>query len=488
MRVQWIVTAVILLIPLGGAVINNRVRVASFDACSAFTHAGACTLALSPIRAMDMLTAKPEMSNQTCAVSNPNFGQGNDPPANARPRTADGLTRLGSSPASPAEAKRPNIIFVLADDLSLDLVQCMPHVLKMQKDGVTFANYLVTNSLCCPSRSSIFTGRFPHNTGIYLNSGPDGGYLEFLKRGLEDATFVSALTAAGYHTAMLGKYLNGYRPQEHRVAPWWNEWDVAGGGATDGIAPYLGFNYDLNQNGKIVHYASRPADYLTDVLSTRAVNFIKQQTSGAPFMIEISTYAPHSPSTPAPRDADAFSGLRAPRTPAFNAVPDTDAPKWLQRLPPLSNVDLAVIDIEYRKRAQSVLAIDAMIGAVQAAVAEIGASGDTYFVFSSDNGYHMGEHRMMPGKLTAYDTDIHVPLIVTGPRVPGGHIVEDIVQNIDLCPTFTELGFATAPPQVNGRSLAPLLRGEKVEGWRTLALVEHRGPVRGLVDPDLPGI
>ena len=226
MRVQWIVTAVILLIPLGGAVINNRVRVAFFDACSAFTHAGACTLALSPIRAMDMLTAKPEMSNQTCAVSNPNFGQGNDPPANSRPRTADGLTRLGSSPASPAEAKRPNIIFVLADDLSLDLVQCMPHVLKMQKDGVTFANYFVTDSLCCPSRSSIFTSHFPHNTGIYLNSGPDGGYLEFLKRGLEDATFVSALTTAGYHTAMLGKYLNGYKPQEHRVAPWWNEWDV----------------------------------------------------------------------------------------------------------------------------------------------------------------------------------------------------------------------------------------------------------------------
>src|SRR5262249_38937068 len=99
-----------------------------------------------------------------------------------------------------------------------------------------------------------------------------------------------------------------------------------------------------------------------------------------------------------------------------------------------------------------------------------------------------GEHRMRPGKMTAYNTDIHVPLIVTGPRVPGGHIVEDIVQNIDLCTTFTELGFASAPPEVDGRSLVPLLRAEKVEGWRTLALVEHRGPVRGLVDPDLPGI
>jgi arylsulfatase A-like enzyme len=128
-----------------------------------------------------------------------------------------------------------------------------------------------------------------------------------------------------------------------------------------------------------------------------------------------------------------------------------------------------------------------MLGALQQAVAAIGAADNTYFVFSSDNGYHMGEHRMMPGKMTAYDTDIHVPLIVTGPGVPAGRAVYEIVQNIDLCPTFAELGFAAAPASIDGRSLAPLLRGEKPEGWRTLALVEHRGPVRNLADPDLPG-
>jgi len=94
---------------------------------------------------------------------------------------------------------------------------------------------------------------------------------------------------------------------------------------------------------------------------------------------------------------------------------------------------------------------------------------------------------MMPGKMTAYDTDIHVPLIVTGPGVPAGRTVEEIVQNIDLCPSFTELGFAAAPSGIDGRSLVPLLRGETPEGWRTLALVEHRGRVRNLTDPDLPG-
>jgi N-acetylglucosamine-6-sulfatase len=434
---------------------------------------------------------------EACKARNPNFGQGIAPPGGGAPPTPGAAsppppgrppgvgvdpTALAAppAPALPAGAKRPNIVFILADDFSLDLIQYMPNLLKMQADGVTFANYFVTDSLCCPSRSSIFTGRYPHDTGIYRNVGADGGYLGFLNRGHERSTFATALTAAGYHTAMLGKYLNGYQPRQHAVAPGWTLWDVAGNG-------YPGFNYDLNQNGKVVYYANQPTDYLTDVVAAAATNFVRQQTAEAPFAIEIATFAPHAPYTPAPRDANALPGLRAPHTPAFNAAPDANAPKWLAALPELSEIEVAEIDIDYRKRAQSVLAIDAMIGALQEAVAAIGATDNTYFVFSSDNGYHMGEHRMMPGKMTAYDTDIHVPLIVTGPGVPAARTVDEIVQNIDLCPTFTELGFAAASASVDGRSLAPLLHGETVDGWRTVALVEHHGPVRNVADPDLPG-
>jgi N-acetylglucosamine-6-sulfatase len=223
----------------------------------------------------------------------------------------------------PAGTKRPNIVFVLADDFSMNLVQFMPQVRQMQKDGVTFANYFVTDSLCCPSRSSIFTGRYPHNTGIYRNVGPDGGYLGFLKRGHERVTFAAALAAAGYRTAMLGKYLNGYQPRTHAVAPGWSEWDVAGNG-------YGEFNYDLNQNATINRYGRAPADYLTDVVSAAAVAFIKQ-SAGTPFMVEVATFAPHAPYTPAPRDADAFPGLTAPRTPAFNAAPNADDPTGCAR-------------------------------------------------------------------------------------------------------------------------------------------------------------
>jgi arylsulfatase A-like enzyme len=165
-----------------------------------------------------------------------------------------------------------------------------------------------------------------------------------------------------------------------------------------------------------------------------------------------------------------------------------NAAKWLTVHTPLTRADIAAIDRDFRRRAQSVLAVDALIGQLQAAVAAIGAQDNTYFVFSSDNGYHMGEHRLMPGKMTAYDTDIHVPLIVTGPGVMAGVAIDEIVENVDLCPTFTELGSAAAPPNADGRSVVPLLHGQKVADWRVFALVEHRGPHKDPTDPDAPAV
>jgi arylsulfatase A-like enzyme len=422
-----------------------------------------------------------------CKARNPSFGQLNAlpleagvPSSLASPPPPVATIQTTPPPSTSIPKKRPNIVFILTDDLSMNLVQYMPHVLKMQQEGVTFANYFVTDSLCCPSRSSIFTGRYPHNTGIYRNIGTDGGYLGFHARGHEQAIFATALSAAGYRTAMLGKYLNGYEPEIHPVPPGWTMWAVAGNG-------YGEFNYNLNQDGTIVRYGHRPTDYLTDVLSSLAVPFIKQ-SAGTPFLIEIATFAPHAPYTPAPRDADALPELRAPRTPAFDAAPDADAPQWLLQHRSLSDADGAGIDRDFRKRAQSVRAVDKMIGELQAAVAAIGEAHNTYFVFSSDNGYHMGEHRLMPGKMTAYDTDIHGPLIVTGPGVPAGGTVKEIVENIDLCPTFTELGGMVTSTSIDGRSLVPLLHGQQVAAWRTVALIEHRGPLQNVVDPDLPGV
>ena len=414
-----------------------------------------------------------------CKAQNPQFGRS----AQNAPNNALDATQPPPPPppvlqSHPAPPGSPNIIFILTDDLAMNLVQFMPHVLAMQKNGVTFSHYFVTDSLCCPSRSSIFTGRYPHDTGVFKNVGNDGGYLIFRSRGNEQSTFAVALSAAGYRTAFLGKYLNGYEPAQHSAGPGWTHWNVAGNG-------YPEFNYALNQDGQLVRHAFKPEDYLTDVLAADAAQFIKQK-SDMPFFIEVATFAPHAPYTPAPRDANAFPNLHAPRGPAYNAPHDAAAPHWLAAMPALSLTDIDGIDRDFRKRAQSVLAVDKMIGELEAAVAAIGQEKNTYVIFSSDNGYHMGEYRLRPGKMTAYDTDIHVPLVVIGPNVPAGRTVDAIAENIDLCPTFLQLSGADLLPNIDGSSLAPLMHGESADGWRQVTLVEHHGPVRDLVDPDMP--
>jgi N-acetylglucosamine-6-sulfatase len=374
------------------------------------------------------------------------------------------------------QKKKPNIVFVLTDDLASNLVQYMPHVKKLEAQGATFKNYFVTDSLCCPSRASTFTGRYPHDTGIFTNGGDDGGFAVFHSQGEENATFATQLQTRGYQTAMMGKYLNGYKPQglvdgkPRYIPPGWNEWDVAGNG-------YSEFNYYLNENGKLVHYGSRPRAYLTDVLARKGAAFIDHAAGKRkPFFLEIATFAPHGPYTPAPRNAADFPGLQAPRTPAFNEDDVSDKPSWLSDHPLLTPTQIAQIDTAYRKRAQAVEAVDDLIAKLQATLARDGVAGNTYIVFSSDNGYHMGDHRLMSGKMTAFETDIRVPLVVAGPHVVPRHKVARVTENVDLCPTFEQLGHAHVPPTVDGASLVPLLRGQSAPSWRNAALVEHHGP------------
>jgi N-acetylglucosamine-6-sulfatase len=399
----------------------------------------------------------------------------------ARTETAPHAAAPGVAVGSSAN-RHPNIVFVLTDDLAENLVRFMPHVLQMQRAGETFSRYFVTDSLCCPSRASILTGRFPHNTHVFDNSPPEGGYETFSERGEQRETFALALQRVGYRTALMGKYLNGYKPNApggRRVPSGWNEWDVAGDG-------YPEYGYHMNSDGHVRAYGYAARDYLTNVIARKGLSFIdRSAASRRPFLLELATFAPHSPYTPARRDYGEFPGLRVPRTPAFNTV-GSDEPAWLRDFSPLGPAQVARIDAKFRERAQAVQAVDRMIGEIEATLAAKGLARDTYIVFSSDNGLHMGEHRLRPGKLTAFDTDIKVPLIVTGPGVPAGRTVKQMSENIDLCPSFEELGGAPIPPSVDGHSLVALLHGRRVPDWRRDVLIEHHGRVLDAGDPDLP--
>ncbi|WP_338011139.1 sulfatase [Saccharopolyspora erythraea] len=391
--------------------------------------------------------------------------------------------QAADAPPRPPGAAKPNVVVVLTDDLSSDLVRYLPEVQRMQRQGADFPQYSVTDSLCCPSRSSLLSGKYPHNTGVFTNSGADGGFHKFHETGGERSTIGTQLQGAGYQTAFMGKYMNGYRPDgtvdgtPNYVPPGWNTWAVAGDG-------YKQYDYQLNENGQVVDHGHAPHDYLTDVLNRKGTDFIRSNAAAnRPFYLQLNTFSPHGPSTPAPRHEGLFPGLTAPRGPAFNEADMSDKPGWLRGMPPLDQKQQAKIDEQYRLRAQSIQSINDMLADIRDTLQQTGQADNTYVVFSSDNGFHMGEHRLRNGKQTAFQTDVVVPLTITGPGVPAGSRPGAQVENIDLRPTFAELAGAPTPPDVDGRSFAAQLHGRQ-SPWRTASLVEHHGPNHAPRDPD----
>ncbi|TMI65071.1 MAG: sulfatase [Bacteroidetes bacterium] len=376
------------------------------------------------------------------------------------------------------DIKKPNIIFILTDDYANNLVDFMPNLKAMQKEGVTFSDYYVSNSLCCPSRSSIFTGMLPHNTHVETNTKPNGGYEAYMDYGDAQESFCVSLQNAGYKTAMMGKFLNGYLPRKHQPLSGWSDWFVSGAG-------YRNFDYDINSNGKVLHFGNTPQDYLTDVLSARADSLIRAWKEH-PFFIEIATFTPHGPFIPAPRHEKLFNEAKAPRTPAFNKQADSTAPGWLRKLQPLGTKQIDRIDNIFRNRLRCVLSIDEMLGNIRKLLNETGISRNTYIFFSSDNGYHLGDYSMLQGKQTPFDIDIRVPLIVCGPNVAKGSLQKAIVSNIDLAPTFSALAATQLIGESDGKDIQNLLHEQNTEkiNWRNFAIIEHRRVDYDRNDPD----
>jgi arylsulfatase A-like enzyme len=373
---------------------------------------------------------------------------------------------------------RPNIVFILTDDLSMNLLPYMPDVLRMEADGTTMSQFYVTDSLCCPSRAATLTGEYPHDDGVFKNGGADGGMSAFNSHGDELNTFAVALQRGGYRTGFMGKYLNGYRPRYDLPPPGWDVWDGVGWG-------YDEFNYDMNESGHDSWYGSKPKDYLTDVLANKATDFINSAKSAdKPFLLELATFAPHKPYVPAPRYRTADPDATLPRTAAFDRLP-ANPPSWLAGHPPLGPRQIARQEHDYLQRVRADLAVDDLVNRVLYALQTNHLLGNTYVVFSSDNGLHLGEHRLTAGKETAFDTDIHVPLIVMGPGVAAGRIDEHLASNIDLAPTFEDIARVPAPSTVDGTSLLGVWHGHDPAQWQRGVLIEHRRPPRNEPgDPD----
>jgi len=237
---------------------------------------------------------------------------------------------------------------------------------------------------------------------------------------------------------------------------------------------YQEFNYKLNINGRVdARFRTRrdPANYLVDTLSAKADRYVAEHSADNYFLY-VTPYAPHRPFVPAPRYRNDFRGLTYPRTPAFNETDVSDKPPWIAQLPPLKERLILRADRFYRLRAQDMEAVDDLVQHLYEAVAASGQLDRTYFIFTSDNGVHIGEHREFLGKNEPYETDVHLPLWISGPGIGAGTTISSVVGDVDLAPTIADLTGTPVPDFVDGHSVVPLLDGQATN-WRKYLLLER---------------
>jgi arylsulfatase A-like enzyme len=343
-------------------------------------------------------------------------------------------------------------------------MQDVQHLLAEQ--GVTFSNFNVTTSECGPSRATILTGQYGHHTGVTDNFGPNG-YPAFDK----SSNLAVWLHQAGYDTALVGKYLNDYSLDgDHEIPPGWSDWE-----AMDSVPLEKYYDYDLNENGQLVHYGTAPADYSTTVLTDKAVQFL--QRAQKPFFLYFAPVAPHLPAIPAPQDAHALADLLPLASPSLNQS-DVAAEPWFDlhsRM--ITKAGVSHMQAVRRHQLQSLLSLDRSVEQIVDTLAARHLLDRTVIFYTSDNGFLWGEHRL-GGKLWPYQESTHVPLIVRTPWADGdGTVTAAPVLNIDFASTISALAGITPGLPQDGQSFVPMLYGRRMP-WRSTYVIEYLGENR----------
>jgi N-acetylglucosamine-6-sulfatase len=348
----------------------------------------------------------------------------------------------------------PNIVVIVTDDQSTGSLPSQPPAMPWLQSQLadpaghwlTFTDAVVSTPLCCPSRATMLTGRYARHTGVVDN---ETGQL------LDDTDTVAVwLHDAGYRTALVGKYLNGYPfGGDVYVPPGWDRW-FAKENANESTTYY---GYDIADQTRPEHTGRTPGDYATDLLARTALDFVRSAPDDRPWLLWFTPIAPHNPWTPAPRYADAFDGVTLPE-PDDRVLNDVDGkPGWSRQLPPIDAARLAGLQRDRLAERRALLAVDDAVRQLYEAVAARGELDRTVFLFVSDNGFAYGEHRW-EGKACPYEECIHVPFAIRSPWATAGQI-GDVVANVDIAPTIAALAGVAAQPPQDGVSLASVVRG-----------------------------
>ena len=399
--------------------------------------------------------------------------------------------------------ERPNFVVIQTDDQTLDQlyatytppggapIPAMPNTLSLiGEKGIAFNRYYVSYPLCCPSRVSLLTGRYAHNHNVRGNVPPNGGATGFSFRQANSHNVATWLQGAGYRTIHVGKFLNGYGDEPFddgkTVPPGWSAWHSVIKADTH----HYFYGYTLNNNGTLEgpigdpgswdtrEYGVRddfgcpfaplngqPCFYETDVFTRIASEEMFGTPAEQPFYLQLDYTAPHGDfrrpagPEPAPRHYDSFAGAPYPHGPSegFNEGNVNDKPLFIREASYLSPTETHAYRVYYQKGLESLRAID---DGVQQVVNTLGAMGrlrNTYILFTSDNGFFYGEHRLTGGKFLAYEPSTHLPLLIRGPGIKPGTSTGELAGNIDIAPTILELAGASADKSIDGRSLVPYM-------------------------------
>jgi N-acetylglucosamine-6-sulfatase len=400
-------------------------------------------------------------------------------PAPAQNAFAAGGSGSGSSGPGDAEPKpdnRPNIVLITTDDQTLADLRYMPRTRRLiGGEGVTFDG-ISPHPLCCPARAEILTGQFAQNNGVRSNVGRYGGYKRLRTR----HTIATWLNRAGYHTMFLGKFLNGYGAKsDYGLMPGWDDWNPT----VRGVYQYHQFS--VRHNRRVRAYSG---PYQTDFFTNLAVQKIRAAAEKpSPFLLWQSYVAPHVacppkletgkcwiPPMPAPRHRGWFADVKPPsmRSTTFNESDITDKPFPLVNADELTDERQARILLMHRRRLQALQSVDEGVARMIATLRRTGELRNTLIIFTSDNGYLLGEHRYV-GKVLPYEPALQVPLLMRGPGVRQGIVRNRVATPIDLAPTITAVARARPTVTMDGRNLLPIAN-RSAPSWETLLIQAGR--------------